>query len=350
MTATIRYEDVLRYVGTDADESDLYPGGFQCTLALFTPILERLSWVSSPEVLDKLADHLNDNQRQWLTQLAEAANRCNDAELADEISEELYHAQKEPRFGEHNPELMELAFWKFMVRRRRSAWSARAQFDSAHREYTRQLDAIPLPEPAEVASMNEAEKEALAATLPRYSYGGAVWCFQRFGMSSTSLPDGRTIYIAGEHEDFYDPDFYIYNDVIVIQPNLEIQIYAYPRKVFRPTDFHSATLVQGESIYIIGNLGYYGTREPGVTPVYRLGCQSYQMEKLATTGDNPGWISDHKAEYVAERHAIKVTQGKICVSGEGKRQFRQNRKVYWLDLATSQWSCGSKQREQKRQS
>lgn len=67
--------------------------------------------------------------------------------------------------------------------------------------------------------------------------------------SSTRLRNGREIYIAGEHEDWYDPDFYIYNDVIVIHPNLEIQIYGYPRTVFRATDFHSATLVQDESIY-----------------------------------------------------------------------------------------------------
>jgi len=152
------------------------------------------------------------------------------------------------------------------------------------------------------------------------------------------------IYIAGEHEDSYDPDFYIYNDVIVIHPNLEIQIYGYPSAVFPATDFHSATLVQDESIYIIGNVGYHGTREPGVTPVYRLDCQSYQIERIAITGDNPGWISRHMAEYVAACHAIKVTQGQICICGEGKRQFRQNRRIYWLDLATGQWSRGARQK------
>ena len=182
--------------------------------------------------------------------------------------------------------------------------------------------------------MSEEEADAFNASLPHYEYGGAVWCFQRFGMSSTRLPDGRTIFIAGEHEDFYDPDFYIYNDVIVIHPNLGVEIYGYPRHVFRPTDFHSATLMKDESIYIIGNLGYHGTREPGITPVYRLDCRSYQIEAIATGGDNPGWIYRHQAEYVPARHAIRVTQGQVFMRWEGKRQARQNRKVYWLDLIT----------------
>lgn len=35
------------------------------------------------------------------------------------------------------------------------------------------------------------------------------WCFDRFGQSETQLPDGTVIFIGGEHEDHYDPDFYI---------------------------------------------------------------------------------------------------------------------------------------------
>jgi hypothetical protein len=43
-----------------------------------------------------------------------------------------------------------------------------------------------------------------------------IYCFDRFGRTETRLPDGRVVYIAGEHEDFYDPDFCIYNDVVVV--------------------------------------------------------------------------------------------------------------------------------------
>ncbi len=37
----------------------------------------------------------------------------------------------------------------------------------------------------------------------------AGWTNQRFGQTTTVLPDGRTLAIAGEHEDSYDPDFWI---------------------------------------------------------------------------------------------------------------------------------------------
>ena len=38
-----------------------------------------------------------------------------------------------------------------------------------------------------------------------------VWCFIRYGATRTKIPDGRIVCIGGEHEDSYDPDFYIYN-------------------------------------------------------------------------------------------------------------------------------------------
>jgi hypothetical protein len=72
---------------------------------------------------------------------------------------------------------------------------------------------------------------------------GPGWCFDRFGQSETLLPDGRTVLVAGEHEDFYDSDFFIYNDVVVVEKTGEISIFGYPVDVFPPTDFHSATLV-----------------------------------------------------------------------------------------------------------
>lgn len=63
-----------------------------------------------------------------------------------------------------------------------------------------------------------------------------VWSFQRFGQTLTVLPDGRRIIIGGEHEDAYDPDFCIYNDVTVLHPDGRIQIFGYPLAVSsRPT-------------------------------------------------------------------------------------------------------------------
>lgn len=96
------------------------------------------------------------------------------------LSEQVYRAAKHRRFGTSNPELAKEPFWQAMTRWGEAAYHARKTFDDTG-----------------------------VAGDP------AVWCYVRFGMSITALPDGRFIEIAGEHEDAYDPDFCIYNDVFV---------------------------------------------------------------------------------------------------------------------------------------
>jgi hypothetical protein len=108
----------------------------------------------------------------------------------------------------------------------------------------------------------------------------------RFGRG----PDGRVVYIAGEHEDYYDPDFYIYNDVVVIDRDGSIAINGYSRDVFPPTDFHSGTLVGG-AIFIIGSLGYQHQRVVGSTPVFRLDIDTMIIGPVATTGE-AHWIGN----------------------------------------------------------
>lgn len=225
------------------------------------------------------------------------------------LSRDIFQQQKHPKFGKNNPEKMNFEFWKYMVKTRNSAYSASAKFGNVENL----LDS-------------------------------PVWCFDRFGVSRTDLSDGRVICIGGEHEDYYDPDFYIYNDVIVIHPNSEITIYGYPREVFPPTDFHSATLtgVFGESIYIIGCLGYLQDRKIGETPVYFLNCESFDIYELETTGENPGWIYKHKAEFLEREYCIKIEQGKILELEEDKIVDRENTEIYYLDLSTYKWSRGAR--------
>ena len=160
---------------------------------------------------------------------------------------------------------------------------------------------------------------------------GPYWSWQRFGRTSTPLPDGRVIHIAGEHEDSYDPDFCIYNDVVVEYPGGRREFYLYPKDVFPPTDFHSATLV-GRDIILIGSLGYHDLRRFGETQVLKLETRTLRIEPVATTGAAPGWISDHIAELVGET-AILVAGGKVD-TGDG---YGPNTGVFQLDLTTMTW-------------
>ncbi len=204
---------------------------------------------------------------------------------------------KFPRFGIINPEIMKNNFWEAMVRSGVDAYTARSDNDL---EYT------------------------------------SIWCYQRFGRTTTMLPDGRIVEIAGEHEDFYDPDFHIYNDVVVFDGKGNFEIYGYPSDIFPPTDFHSATLVDNY-IYIIGSLSYKNHRIPNETPVYRLDCDTFQIEKVKTTGDKPGWISKHKAKFQPSSQ-IYITAGEIWTKIDGKKDLVNNTVDYILNLNNFEWS------------
>ncbi len=49
------------------------------------------------------------------------------------------------------------------------------------------------------------------------------------------------ICIAGEHEDHYDPDFCIYNDVVVLDLDGSVAIYGYPEEIFDDFLYDPAT-------------------------------------------------------------------------------------------------------------
>lgn len=222
-------------------------------------------------------------------------------EVPLDVSREHYLAAKSRCFGQANPEILAEPFWHAMIRSRAGAYTARTTFDDTS------------------------------------SYGEPVWCFQRFGRTLTALPDGRYVEVGGEHEDYYDPDFCIYNDVVVYGGNGAITLYGYPAEVFPPTDFHTATLV-GDSIYLIGSLGYQGQRRVGETPVYRLSCATWAIERVQTSGRTPGWISRHVARYDLASHQIVIHGGKRSVANAvGAEAYVDNSETFTLDLNSLEW-------------
>lgn len=225
-----------------------------------------------------------------------------DAELLN-VSAEEFQTFRSRRFGAHNPEVMNNPFWDGMIRFGGNAYLAEVRI-LGDRDYTARR--------------------------------GPVWCADRFGQSLTFLADGRLVQIAGEHEDGSDPDFCIYNDVFVHAPDGGITIYGYPETVFAPTDFHTATLVDS-FIYVIGSLGYRGTRRFGETPVCRLNVRTFQMEPLETTGDTPGWIYKHRAMLSAARQIV-VSGGLVATEAAGEEVHSENAGVYALALDTLTWT------------
>lgn len=215
---------------------------------------------------------------------------------AQDITPAVFEAQKQPRFGTANPEQCTCEFWLEMIRTGHSGYAG-------HEIYGGQ---------------------------PHTFDGPAVWSFDRFGMSTMQLPDGKWVQIAGEHEDFYDPDFWIYNDVVVHDGAGNTQVYIYPREIFPPTDFHTATFVD-DAIVLIGSLGYEEERRPGETQVLRLNMKDLSIERIETTGESPGWISRHRARLDGDRIVVwdgMVWDGADYVAMEG---------TYALSRSTGAW-------------
>lgn len=211
-----------------------------------------------------------------------------------------YESGRGVRFGRSNPELMDVPFWHVMIR---TGWSAYRAYKFANEH----LQASP-------------------------KVGGPGWCFSRFGMAEVSLSPDWSLFIAGEHEDSYDDDFQIYNDVIVRNRDGGIWIYGYPPEIFPPTDFHTATYYD-YGVFIIGNLGYLDARRWRETPVYRLDLANFSIDKVHTKGEGPGWIHGHVA--IRNDESVITILGGKRISEDGK--FKHNNRVYQLELESLTW-------------
>jgi hypothetical protein len=154
------------------------------------------------------------------------------------------------------------------------------------------------------------------------------------GQTRTELADGRVVCVGGEHEDYYDPDFCIYNDVVVLGPADHVEI-GYPREVFPPTDFHTASLV-GNRLVIVGCLGHAADRRPGHTPVYSLDLADYSIAEVPTAGEAPGWLFEHAAD-VSPDGVITIWGGQVIEERDGGQQFRRNVEEFALDTQSWAW-------------
>jgi hypothetical protein len=249
------------------------------------------------EIIDMLVEHgedFNDVKDEMRMQIIGTGK----IEIP-QVSKETFERQKHRRFGTRNPAAVSYQFWLDMIQSEVSGYQASEKYDSAN-----------------------------TGKLP------PIWCYRRFGRTTNILPDGRIIEIGGEHEDHYDPDFCIYNDVVVFQPNGSIRIFLYPEEDFPPIDFHTATLVD-DQILIVGGLGYAATREIGHTPVYRLDTRSMKIQRLETKGEPPRGINRHKTRL--QNNQLILSGGNCWTQNDAKPEMKVNTSEHILDLATLTW-------------
>lgn len=168
-----------------------------------------------------------------------------------------------------------------------------------------------------------------------YTIKQPIWTFLlRMGQSVTELPDGTKVSIAGEYEDYYDPDFKIYNDVMIQKMNGEIQLWHYPIEQFPPTDFHTAYYDQvTHSIFLIGNLGYPENRKEDSTQVLRLNLNTLEIEKLECFGNIPSWLHHHEMK-VINQHELEFSNGHVIKN----KKYLRNLYTWRLNIRTLEWS------------
>jgi hypothetical protein len=241
------------------------------------------------------------NDPEWDAEAAEEeADRLRKAEPAPSLSNDEFAKWRSPQTVIGNPARVDNPLWHWLIRTRWSAYQANSIYGG-----------------------------------PSSCAVGPMWCFDRFGKSETQLPDGRVLHIGGEHEDHYDPDFFIYNDVITIGIDGEIAIHGYSPSVFPPADFHSATWVDS-SIIVIGNLGYPAHRVIGSTPVFRVATDTLSISQVDAIGQGPGWIHSHRAVLTDDARAIILSGGTIW-RGD-KISMIENIDSWSLDLGTGRWT------------
>ncbi len=107
-----------------------------------------------------------------------------------------------------------------------------------------------------------------------------------------------------------------------------VQIFAYPEEVFPPTDFHTATLLEGR-IILIGSLGYQQNRRIGETQVLQLDLSDFAISPIATSGKPPGWISRHRAKLDGDRI---VVSGGMIQTAQGYEDFGGKFALYLDDM------------------
>src|SRR5262249_51574264 len=98
---------------------------------------------------------------------------------------------------------------------------------------------------------------------------------------------------------------------------------------------HTATLI-GDSIYIVGSLGYQGARHYGTTPVRRLDIYTMRIETLDVLGEPPGWIYRHRAVLLNDDQIV-IHGGTIVTAGEPREVHTENEQSFILDVRRLMW-------------
>jgi len=237
------------------------------------------------------------------------------------------------RDGRTNPEKVTDAFYAHMVATgARATKAGKSRYNVTSKKNKIKYYKKEFEELTKKAKAGKLSGELAVGFFKYMARGYPKWCNNRFGSSFHFLEDGTMIQIGGEHEDFYDPDFNIYNDVIKITPSGGVELFLYPKHIFPPTDFHSSTKFVNK-IIIIGGLGYQKDRLTGQTNMFVLNLDDFSIKSLSSSGDKPGWIFEHTALLDEHNNSLYLMDGEKWIDGKSVK----NKTTYRFDLKKNKW-------------
>ncbi|WP_213067261.1 hypothetical protein, partial [Acinetobacter sp. CFCC 10889] len=134
-------------------------------------------------------------------------------------------------------------------------------------------------------------------------------------------------------EDYYFPDFDIYNDVTIKYLDGTCELWNYPEEQFPPVYAHSTIYDKNtHKTYITGGLGSGDRQRQNVTEIYVLDLETKDIQKIEALGESPPCLHDHNTK-IWNHDLIEIKGGYILHKGIAIK----NMYVWYFNLKTQTW-------------
>ena len=137
-----------------------------------------------------------------------------------------------------------------------------------------------------------------------------------------------------DYNDYYNPDFKIYNDVCIKADGLKkIELWSYPEEQFPPVYNHDTVYDKNMNlVYITGGLGLGERQRKNITEIYQLNLETKDIEHVDTLGESPPCLHNHHTK-MWNYDLIEMRDGNILKNGKAIK----NLYVWYFNLKTKTW-------------
>lgn len=136
-----------------------------------------------------------------------------------------------------------------------------------------------------------------------------------------------------DYNDYYNPDFKIYNDVTIRHFDSKYELWNYPEEQFPPVYAHDTVHDKNiDFVYITGGLGSGDRQRKNITEIYQLNLETKDIEHIEALGDSPPCLHNHHTKMWND-DLIEMRDGDILKNGKAIK----NLYVWYFNLKTKTW-------------